>query len=63
MDSAEKLGRLLNLDSLEACALVQKSYVDGSSEEILSVAEDALIDFCEDYWDAPKQPIVELPDT
>lgn len=63
VDSAEKLGRLVNVNSFEACVLVQKSHLQGSTEEIISVTEDALIDFCEEYWDAPRQPIVQLPDT
>lgn len=74
MDSAEKLGRMLNINTFEACVLVQKSHLlsDSSSdssdmeeedEGIVSDTEDALIDFCEEYWDAPKQPIVQLPDT
>lgn len=63
MDNAEKLGRLLNEDTFEACVLIQKSFLKGSQEEIISPTEDSLIDFCEEYWDAPKQPIVQLPDT
>lgn len=61
VDSAEKLGRLLNMECLETSVLVQKSRVDASSEEILSPAEDAIIDFCEENWEAPKQPVVQLP--
>lgn len=63
VDSAEKLGRLLNVNSFEECVLIQKKHLKGSTEEIISATEDALIDFCEDYWDAPKQPTVRLPDT
>lgn len=63
VDSAEKLGRVLNVNSYETCVLVQKSHLSGSTEEIISPAEDTLIDFCEEYWDAPRQPIVQLPDT
>lgn len=63
VDSAEKLGRLLNVNSFEACVLVQKSHLQGSTEEFISQAEDAMIDYCEEYWDAPKQPIVQLPGT
>lgn len=43
--------------------LVQKALSKDSCEEIISENEDALIDFCEEYWDALKQPIVQLPDT
>lgn len=56
-DSAEKLGRMLNV-YCGSCVLVQKS-----STGITSLAEEALIDFCEDYWDAPIQPVVPLPET
>ena len=63
VDSAEKLGRLLNVNSFETCVLVQKALSKDSCEEIISENEDALIDFCEEYWDALKQPIVQLPDT
>lgn len=56
-DSAEKLGRMLNV-FCGSCVLVQKS-----STATTSLAEEALIDFCEDYWDAPVQPVVPLPET
>lgn len=53
--SAEKLGRLLNVSSCDSCVLVQRS------ASVNSASEEALIDFCEDYWDAPTQPVVALP--
>lgn len=56
-DSAEKLGRMLNV-YCGSCVLVQKS-----STGTTSLTEEALIDFCEDYWDAPIQPVVPLPET
>lgn len=56
----EKASRLLNVNSLETCILIQKSR---NSEDNISAMEDALIDFCEEYWDAPRQPVVQLPDT
>lgn len=63
VDSAERLSSLLNIGSPETCMLIQKSRLNGSSEEILSYVEDAIIDFCEENWDAPKQPVIQLPNT
>lgn len=56
VDSAEKLGRLLNVSSCDSCVLVQRS-----ASTVNSASEEALIDFCEVYWDAPTQPVVALP--
>ena len=56
----EKLSRVLNMESQAGCILMQKSR-DGP--ESLSPSEIAVIDFCEENWDAPQQPIFELPDT
>lgn len=63
VDDSEKLGRLLNAPSNEICILVQKSRLPETSEEIFSSAENAIIDYCEETWDAPQQPIIKLPDT
>lgn len=61
VDSAEKLGRLLNVASCDTCVLVQKSLSPGKEQQLTST-EESLIDFCEEYWDAPShQPIVQLP--
>lgn len=65
VDSAEKLGRLLKVDSIAPCVLIQKTLRKERTKQkqLNSPTEDALVDFCEAYWDAPKQPIVQLPDT
>lgn len=65
VDSTEKLARLLNLTSFEPCVLIQKSrsVVAATQKEVVTPMEDALIDFCEDYWDVPEQPVVRLPET
>ena len=54
-DSAEKLGRLINNAFGGSCVLVQRSAVN-------TPAEESLIDFCEDNWDSPIQPVVPLPE-
>lgn len=74
VDSARKLTRLLNARHTQTCALIQRplrqfSASGGGSKKTmphyeeapLSVAEEALIDHCEEYWDM-QQPIVQLPD-
>lgn len=58
IDNSEKLSRLLSSSSLESCALIQKKHI-----QQLSSAENALVDYCEEYWDAPQQPIIQLPDS
>lgn len=57
VDSAVKLGRLLNLPVCDSCVLVQRS-----QSLVNSAAEESLIDFCEEYWDAPTQPVLQLPE-
>ncbi|KAI8037115.1 hypothetical protein M5D96_009862 [Drosophila gunungcola] len=47
-------------ESVESCCLVQKVWAD-APEEQLTKAENQLVDYCEAHWDAPQQPIVQLP--
>lgn len=62
VDSSEKLSRLLGSATLESCALIQR-VIDAESEtELLTNSELELIDFCEEYWDAPMQPVIKIPD-
>lgn len=60
VDSADKLARLLNVTRCDSCVLVQRSTTTGKT---IVASEEALIDFCEDYWDAPVQPVVQLPES
>ncbi|EDW46733.1 growth arrest and DNA damage-inducible protein GADD45 alpha [Drosophila sechellia] len=60
VDDATKLSRILGQDSVESCCLVQKVWAD-APEEQLTKAENQLVDYCEAHWDAPQQPIVQLP--
>lgn len=57
VDDADKLCRLLNVSSCDSCVLVQRNM-----SQVNSQSEESLIDFCEQYWDAPIQPIVQLPE-
>ncbi|GAB0086145.1 uncharacterized protein DMENIID0001_004760 [Sergentomyia squamirostris] len=61
VDSSEKLSRILGANTLESCALVQKAWTH-QEEEVLTSAEENLVDHCEVHWDDPKQPIVRLPE-
>ena len=56
VDSAQKLSRLLNRPC-DTCVLVQRSTVGNCA------SEEALIDFCEDHWDDPIAPVVQLPES
>ncbi|XP_059615151.1 growth arrest and DNA damage-inducible protein GADD45 alpha [Phlebotomus argentipes] len=60
LDSSDKLSRILGSHTLESCALVQKSWQQ--DEEVLTTAEEDLVDHCEAFWDAPSQPVVRLPE-
>ncbi|XP_055537590.1 uncharacterized protein LOC129725604 [Wyeomyia smithii] len=62
VDSAEKLSRLLGSSSLQSCALIQKNWSPDHQTELLSKAEDQLVDYCEEHWDSPIKPTVRLPD-
>ncbi|XP_053675124.1 uncharacterized protein LOC128725407 [Anopheles nili] len=62
VDSAEKLSRILGTHRLESCVLVQKCWTEGRSTEISTTAEDQLVDYCEEHWEAPVKPIVKLPE-
>lgn len=59
VDSSEKLARQLNVTSCGSCVLVQRSPTNGEN----SATEELLIDFCEEFWDAPTQPVVHLPES
>uniref|UniRef100_A0A336M5U4 CSON000358 protein n=1 Tax=Culicoides sonorensis TaxID=179676 RepID=A0A336M5U4_CULSO len=59
VDSSEKLSRILGTTKVESCALIQRQ---NSETEALTTSELDLIDFCEDYWDSPNQPIIKIPD-
>lgn len=76
VDSARKLTRLLNARQTQTCALIQSAWRDDVEdggggggggkqqqqlEVALTVAEEAMADHCEEYWDM-QQPIVHLPD-
>lgn len=61
VDSSEKLSRILGSKTLESCALVQRAWATDQTE-IFTKSEDTLIDHCEDFWDAPRQPVIRLPE-
>lgn len=60
VDSSKKLSRILGSYDLEFCALIQNPSM-ATKNEPLTVAEEALVDHCEEHWDAIKQPIIGLP--
>lgn len=70
VDSATKLSHLLGSRTTQTCALIQRPWSDGAAssasdswdESELSAAEAAIVDHCEEFWDVPKQPLVQLPD-
>lgn len=71
LDSAEKLNKILGSAKSEnhQCALVQRSAAlkcqnqdDGIDLDDFSELENSLIDYCEEFWSEPLQPIVRLPE-
>lgn len=72
VDSATKLSRLLGSRTTQTCALIQRPWSDGATssssgseswdESELSAAEAAIVDHCEEFWDVPMPPLVQLPD-
>ena len=62
VDSSKKLSRLLGSSQLISCALILRPWIEEHQTEQLTVAEEALIDHCEEFWDVPKQPTITLPD-
>jgi growth arrest and DNA-damage-inducible protein len=71
LDSVEKLNALLGSAKNEnhQCALVQRSSIlkcQNQEDEIdldeFSEIENALIDYCEEVWTEPVQPIIRLPE-
>lgn len=61
VDSADKLSRILNMNTLETCCLVQKTWTGDNEDDSCNKLESLLVDHCEDCWDMPQQPIIELP--
>lgn len=61
VDSADKLSRILNMNTLETCCLVQKTWTGDNEDDSCNKLESILVDHCEDCWDLPQQPIIELP--
>lgn len=61
VDSADKLSRILNMNTLESCCLVQKTWTGDNENDSFNKLESVLVDHCEDCWDMPQQPIIELP--
>lgn len=61
VDSADKLSRILGQSDIESCALIQKSWTSNNEDESFDSLENALVDHCEAFWDAPQQPIIKLP--
>lgn len=64
MDTAEKLSRILRSTTLESCVLVQRAWMGDNATDATNHthAENAIIDYCEEYWESPQQPIVKLPE-
>lgn len=70
LDSAEKLNEILGCKNYAyQCALVQRSSTlkclhpdDGIDLDDFTQLEDSLIDYCEEFWYEPIQPIIRLPD-
>lgn len=61
VDSAARLNRILGTQLSTSCALVQKATSDGGrmasvgdDDLLLTDAELALVDHCEDFWDVPN---------
>lgn len=75
VDSAQKLSRLLGVQrgqAAQTCALIRRAWMDdgggGESmqadkydETLLSLAENVMVDHCEEHWDT-QTPTVHLPD-
>lgn len=73
VDSAAKLSKILGARTTQTCALIQRPWADDESvdssgsestwdESQLTAAEAAMVDHCEEFWDVPQQPLVQLPD-
>lgn len=61
VDSADKLSRILNMNTLETCCLVQKTWTGDNENDSFNKLESLLVDHCEDCWNMPQQPIIQLP--
>lgn len=69
IDSTEKFNSILGTKSYHSCALIQRSStmkIEQPDDEIdldeFTPLENDLIDFCEDNWLEPIQPVVRLPE-
>jgi hypothetical protein len=70
LDSTKKLNNILGLKNCDhACALVQRSStlkVENPEDEIdldeFTSLENDMIDYCEDVWSEPIQPVIRLPE-
>lgn len=72
VDCPLKLSRILGKQTIESCCLIQKTWTgtqqqtaesgsDSEEDEQLNKHETMLVDYCEEYWDSPQHPVVELP--
>jgi hypothetical protein len=67
LDSIENFNKILGSDksSTHACALLQRSSAmkvqDADDEIEFTQLENDIIDYCEEFWCDPIQPIVRLP--
>lgn len=57
VENSDKLRRLINTPNCTSCVLVQMPTGRANSS-----SEEALVDYCEEHWDAPTQPLVQLPE-
>lgn len=69
LDCAEKLNAILGSAGNYQCALIQRTSTlkcqhpdDGIDLDEFTELEDSLIDYCEEFWYEPTQPIIRLPD-
>lgn len=77
VDSSKKLNRILGSPTaaIESCVLIQKPWPEEEDDDIkqltvdkqttaniYTVAEEALVDHCEDFWDCVDQPRIVLPE-
>lgn len=54
VDAAEKLTRILGARQLQTCVLIQKSIRNAAD---ITAIEGELIDFCEEIWNEPNDPV------
>lgn len=64
VDQMQKLSNIVGAPKQESCVLIRKSLLlDHEQCELFSAMENALVDHCEEYWDVPNKPIIQLPDS